>query len=141
MKKILTSAAIALLMLISLSSFAINKMNPLKNQSAFNIVTHYLEAISLGNIEHNTFLFSADFEYQNGHNMEKYSREQYCKYLKETKGYQYDCQTSCTILDECNNTCVAKTSMRFKNFTRIDYITLQKTEGTWKVSKVFSSYI
>ena len=62
------------------------------------------------------------------------------KFLKNTKGCKFDCHTKSQILDETGKSCVAKATMKFNHFTRVDYITLNKTIDGWKVSKVVSTY-
>ena len=136
MKKTVSTFATALLMIISLSSYA----NPLKEKDSKVIITSYVEAISLGSDIYNKYLFCDDFEYSNTANKDKFNKKQYLKFLKDTKGCQFDCKTDYQLLDESGKSCVAKATMKFAHFTRVDYITLYKTSDGWKVSKVVTTY-
>lgn len=69
-----------------------------------------------------------------------FQRSSIALFLKATKGLKYDCKTSYEILDEAGQTCIAKTTMKFDNFTRVDYITLSKSQDGWQVSKVLTTY-
>lgn len=140
MKKTLTTIATALLMIASFSSFAAENFNPLKNVATAKILNTYLEATTLGSTDLNNFLFADDFEYRNSANGDKFNKKQYSTFLKAHKGVQFDCETTYEILDESGQACVAKATMKFSNFTRVDYITLNQTKEGWKVSKVVTSY-
>ena len=140
MKKTLSTIATAFLMMISLSSFANSVMNPLKNMDSEEILTTYIEATTLGSDMYNKYLLTADFEYINTANQDSYNRKAYLKFLKSTKGLKFDAKTTYQILDETGKTCIAKATSTFKNFTRVDLITLLKTEDGWKVSKVVTTY-
>jgi hypothetical protein len=136
MKKTLSTIATGLLMIISLSSFA----NPLKEKDSKVIITSYVDAITLGSDIYNKYLFCDDFEYSNTANKDKFNKKQYLKFLKDTKGCKFDCKTDYQLLDETGKSCVAKAILKFANFTRVDYITLNKTADGWKVSKVVTTY-
>ncbi|MCA5004665.1 nuclear transport factor 2 family protein [Sphingobacterium bovistauri] len=140
MKKTLSTIATALLMIISLSSFANPVINPLKEKDSKTIVFTYVEAIALGSDVYNKYLFADDFEYRNTANSHTFNKKQYLKFLNDTKGLSFNCETNYQILDETGKSCVAKAIMTFANFTRVDYITMVKTLDGWKVSKVVTTY-
>lgn len=140
MKTIITTIASAILMISTFSGFAAEKFNPLRDMNTKGIVTVYLEATALGNIEFNKDLFTNDFEHLNAVNNTKNGKKAYIQFLKQNKGLQYDCKTTYQILDECGKSCIAKASMEFENFTRVDHITLNHTKDGWKVSKVVTTY-
>lgn len=140
MKNTLSTFATAFLMLLSLSSFAKSSINPLKEKDSKVIITSYVESITLGSDVYNKYLFCDDFEYSNTANKDKFNKKQYLKFLKETKGSKFNCQTTYQILDETGKSCVAKATMKFDHFTRVDHITLNKTSDGWKVSTVVTTY-
>ncbi len=140
MKKTLTTIATTLLMIATFSSFAAENFNPLKHVATAKILTTYLEATTLGSTDLNKFLFADDFEYRNSANGDSFNKKEYTAFLKAHKGIQFDCETTYEILDESGQACVAKATMKFENFTRVDYITLNQSEEGWKVSKVVTSY-
>ncbi|MFD1768669.1 nuclear transport factor 2 family protein [Sphingobacterium suaedae] len=140
MKKTLTSIATALIMITSFSSFAAEKTNPLKYVASNKIIETYLAATTFGSIDFNNFLFTTDFEYTNSANGDRFNKLQYTDFLKAHKGIRYDCTTSYEILDQTGKACMAKVTMKFNTFTRIDYITLNNTAEGWKVNKVATTY-
>lgn len=138
MKKIIITITTAIMLISTFSAFASN--NPLEKLNSTSIVATYVEAITLGNYDLSGHLFAEDFEYQNSTNPAKYNKKQYTKFLKENKGTKYDCVTTYTVLDETGNSCVAKATMKFATFTRVDHITLTRSKDSWKVSKVITTY-
>ncbi|TYR31780.1 hypothetical protein FXV77_20320 [Sphingobacterium phlebotomi] len=140
MKTTLKTIAAALIMVTSLSSFAAEKANPLKNVESDMIIDSYMEAVTVGSIDLNKFLFADDFQYSNVNNNDRAGKKEYIKFLKANKGIQYDCESSYEILSQDGKACVAKATMAFDNFTRVDYITLNQGKDGWKVSKVETTY-
>ncbi|MFD1768733.1 nuclear transport factor 2 family protein [Sphingobacterium suaedae] len=140
MKNVINSIALAVMMLLSFSASATEPLNPLKDVTSTKILTTYLEATTLGSVDLNKFLFSEDFEYRNSANGDRFNKKEYTAFLKAHKGVKYDCKTSYEILDQTGQACMAKATMNFGHFTRIDYITLSQTEDGWKVSKVVTTY-
>lgn len=115
-------------------------VNPLKDVNTKTITLTYVEAITRGNTDFHKQLFTADFEYLNSASNQVSNRTAYLGFLKANKGIQYNCKTDYEILDQAGKTSVAKVSMQFENFTRVDYVTmLQSTDG-WKISKVVTTY-
>jgi hypothetical protein len=137
---IITTIATALILFASSMAFAAKKNSPTKNMNAMRTIATYLDATALGNAQFNEHLFATDFEYYNSANDNKHSKKDYTKFLKENKGLQYDCKTTYEILDESGSSCVAKATMEFANFTRVDHITLSSTKNGWQVSKVVTTY-
>ncbi len=141
MKSTIATLMTAAMLFGSLQSFAISgPTNPLKDHKSVHIISTYLEATTLGSTDLNKFLFADDFEYRNTANNDKFNKKEYSNHLKANKGIKYECKTTYDILDETGHACVAKATMQFNNFTRVDYITLNRTDDGWKVSKVVTTY-
>lgn len=140
MKTTLKTIATALIMVTSLSSFASNKANPLKDVESNTVIGTYLDAVTVGSTELNKFLFADDFQYHNVNNDNRAGKREYIKFLKANKGMQYDCEKSYEILSQNGKVCVAKATMIFDNFTRVDYITLNHGKDGWKVNQVETTY-
>ncbi|MCA5004664.1 nuclear transport factor 2 family protein [Sphingobacterium bovistauri] len=140
MKKTLATIVTALLMIASFSSFAASVNNPLKDMNSKSILITYIESTTLGSDLYNKYLLTDDFEYNNTANQNSFNKKAYLKFLKENKGLKFDAKTDYQILDESGKTCIAKATSTFKNFTRVDHITLNKTQDGWKVSKVVTTY-
>lgn len=140
MKKIVLSLLSAFMMVISLSSFTNANANPLREKDSKSIMIAYVETIVSGYDKYHKYLFTEDFEHYNASSNMKFKKKPYLKFLNDTKGLKFNCQTSYQIMDETGKSCVAKATLTFKNFTRVDYITLNKTDDGWKVSKVVTTY-
>ncbi|PRD52707.1 nuclear transport factor 2 family protein [Sphingobacterium gobiense] len=140
MKTTLKTIAAALIMVTSLSSFASTKANPLKDVESNMVIGTYLEAVTVGSIDLNKFLFADDFEYRNVNNNDRAGKKEYIKFLKANKNRQYNCKSNYEILSQDGKVCMAKATMVFDNFTRVDYITLNQGKDGWKVSKVETTY-
>jgi len=141
MKKSITTIATALMMIVSFSSFAKTTNNPRTNLSSKATIKAYLEANALANLSSSPQLFASDFEYQTTSKPnEKFNKKQYRDFLKNTKGLQYDCITTYEIMDENAEVSVAKATMTFPTFIRVDYITLTRGQQSWQISKVVTTY-
>jgi len=141
MKTTIATIAAAVLMTLSLSSFASTSNSPLKLKGATEILLTYTEATTIGTTDMNNHLFTNDFQYENLANNNKADKKAYLKFLKQNEGLTFDCKTKTEILDQTGNTAIAKTSYAFKDFTRVDHIILTQTTEGWKISKVTSSYL
>lgn len=112
---------------------------PNERDHTTSVMASYSEATTAGKLDWNTLTFTEDFTYENVATGVKAGQKAYRKFLSENEGLQYDCQTSYAILDETNDVCIAKVTLAFANFTRVDYVTLNKSQG-WSVSKVVTTY-
>lgn len=140
MKTTIATIATAFIIMTSFSSFATEKINPLRNLNSANIISTYLDAATEGSNMFNKFLFSEDFEYRNTANDKCYNKKTYTRFLKANEGLKFNCETTYEILDESGRACVAKAIIKFPTFIRIDYITLNHSQDGWKVSKVVTTY-
>ncbi|MCL7989279.1 nuclear transport factor 2 family protein [Sphingobacterium sp. lm-10] len=142
MKKTITSIAAALLMIISFSSFAAKPIYSAAPTASSNTLSAYVSSLTEGLNDFNNMIFAKDFEYRNtADRTEKtFNRRQYMQFLKNNKGLKFDCTTTYQILDETGNTSLAKVTMAFRDFTRVDYVTLHANDRGWKVSKVVTTY-
>ncbi|SKC01630.1 Putative lumazine-binding [Sphingobacterium nematocida] len=140
MNKIIATIATLFILAFGLNASAAETANPLKDVNATKIALTYVEAITIGNTEFNKHLFTSDFEYRNATSEQVSSRSEYLAFLKANKGLKYNCKTTYEILDQAGTTSVAKATMQFEKFTRVDYITMVQTVDGWKVSKVVTTY-
>ncbi|WP_166336072.1 nuclear transport factor 2 family protein [Sphingobacterium chungjuense] len=142
MKKSITSIAAALLMIASFSSFAAEPILVNAPTASSNTLSAYVSSLTEGLNDFNNMIFAKDFEYSNSADRteKKYNRRQYMQFLKQNKGLKFECTTTYQVLDETGNTSLAKVTMVFRDFTRVDYLTLHAANGGWKVSKVVTTY-
>lgn len=140
MKRTILTIATTVMLAFTFSAFATEKSNPLKDMNTANLVSYYLEATTLGSVDFNKYLFADDFQYSNTVNNTVISKRQYLAFLKSQKGLKFNCETNYQILDQSGQSCIAKAIMKFENFTRIDYITMNQSIDGWKVNKVVTTY-
>lgn len=142
MKNTITSITAALLMIVSLSSFAAEPIRAGIPTTSTNTLSAYVTSLTEGLNDFNNMIFAKDFEYRNAADRteKKYNRKQYMQFLKSNKGLKFECTTTYQVLDEIGNTSLAKVTMVFREFTRVDYLTLHAIDGGWKVSKVVTTY-
>ncbi|TDS17314.1 nuclear transport factor 2 family protein [Sphingobacterium paludis] len=140
MKKTLTTIIAAVIFITSCSAFAADSSNPIKKFDSTSIIGIYLESAAMGNPSLNKYIFADDFEYRNTANNNSFGKKEYMKFLKQGAGAKFDCTTGYEILDQSGQTCVAKATLTFPDFVRVDYITLSRGEEGWKVSKIVTTY-
>lgn len=141
MKKTLATIATAVLMTLSFSSFANSTVEPINTKEAKEVLNDYVEAISTGKADFNKYTLAKDFQFENEESKLKFGKKAYLKFLNETKGLNYDCEYITQIVEQTDATTIATTSMKFKNFTRVDHITLKKSNNEWKISKITTTYL
>jgi hypothetical protein len=140
MNKIIATIATVVTLVFGFNASAKETANPLKKMNSKEIALTYLQTISTGNIQYNKYLYTTDFQYSNAVNNQVSNKSEYLTFLKANKGLKYDCETTYEILDQAGTSAVGKATMKFKTFTRIDYITLVQSEDGWKISKVVTTY-
>ena len=138
MKSIITTIVTAACMFFGVNAHA---ANPVRDLEAKDVLHHYVEAVTLGSDNYYTYLLADDFEYINTANERKSNKKSYLQFLKENKGYSYNAKTTYTILDQSGKSCLAKSTMEFEKFTRVDHITMHNTKDGWKVSRIVTTYL
>ena len=140
MKKTFYTIATLFVVLTSMSSFAANRSNPLSVNSSKTVINAYMAASVLGDGQLSKDLLTNDFTFTSAANGTTHAKKAYSKFLKGTKGLKYNCTTRYEMLSENDNTALAKATMQFEGFTRVDMITLQASTEGWKIAKIVSDY-
>ncbi|MEJ5054367.1 nuclear transport factor 2 family protein [Sphingobacterium sp. MYb382] len=140
MKKALFTLTALFFVLTSMSSFAANRSNPSSANNSKAVVNTYMAASVLGDSQWNKNMLTEDFTLINTANGTEHDKKSYSKFLKENKGLKYNCATSYEMLNETEDSALAKATLQFENFTRVDYITLQPSKNGWKIAKIVTTY-
>lgn len=140
MKKTITLLMSAFLMVLSVQTMAAKKANPLKNFNATQILTSYVEAATQGKTELHKYLLASDFTYKNSKDEKIYNKREYSEFTAASKGLKYDCNTTYEVTEQYGDVYRAKITMKFENFTRVDYVTLTQFKDSWRVSQVTTTY-
>jgi len=140
MKRILSTLAIVFVMMTSFTAFASSKALPSKATESTKTVKNYLDFVSTADLKLHKNLFTSDFEYLNKANGTSCNKKEFVKFINENKALNYNCTTKYEVLDECAQTAVAKITMDFGHFTRVDHVALTKEKDNWKISKITTDY-
>ncbi|WP_201288587.1 hypothetical protein [Sphingobacterium composti Ten et al. 2007 non Yoo et al. 2007] len=124
MKRNLTTIATVVMMVLSLSSFANGKVNPTTHYTSTAILSNYIDSSVLGKQKFVKEMLADNFEFVNASSNSKSTKNQYSQFLKNTDNLTYNCATSYEILDQSGDVAVAKVTMKFENFTRVDIINM-----------------
>ncbi|WP_312135947.1 nuclear transport factor 2 family protein [Sphingobacterium sp.] len=146
MKTLTKTFAIATLLFVSsVNVFA----NPIKEEKKAlnkavveNVVDEYINATVKGNTLYISDLFDSNFKQKfNGGKSQKTSgKEDYISFLKKNKGVQYDCEVSYELVEKNSNYSLARVTLDFGNFKRIDYVSINMDKDGWKINEVNSVY-
>jgi len=136
--------------LIAVSTFAMAAAKPAGDNSkkvTVNLSTadlaidHYVAVMTEGQSAGVEQLFTSDFNQKvQVSEVKTNSRSAVISFLKKQKGEQLNCKTSTTIVQESADYMLAKVTMQFDGFTKIDLVTLVNDGGNWKVSQSINSY-
>lgn len=143
MKTLIKSFAVVAL--LGISSLTMAESNPKKvivNLSTAELaIDNYVSAFTEGNSDFADHLFTKDFVQKiDAVQSKENSKSEVIKFLKKQKGELMNCQTSTEMIEETSSYAIAKVIQKFENFTRIDFITLEKTGSDWKIAKAVSTY-
>ncbi|MEN5088555.1 nuclear transport factor 2 family protein [Sphingobacterium faecium] len=136
--------------LIALSIFTMAAAKPAGDNSkkaTVNLSTadlaidHYVAVMTEGQSAGVEQLFTSDFNQKvQVSEVKTNSRSAVISFLKKQKGEQLNCKTSTTIVQESADYMLAKVTMQFDGYTKIDLVTLVNDGGNWKVSQSINSY-
>jgi len=102
---------------------------------------HYVAVTTEGESAGVEQLFAEDFSQKvQASNAQTHSRSALIKSLKKQKGEKLNCTVTTDIIEESGDYMVAKVTLKFENFTKIDLVTLVRDGNNWKVSKSINSY-
>ncbi|WP_343565232.1 nuclear transport factor 2 family protein [Sphingobacterium sp.] len=135
--------------LIAVSTFAMAAEGPGSKSAKTNVnlstadfaLEHYVAVTTEGESAGVEQLFAADFNQKiQSSNAQSHGREAVVKSLKKQKGEKLNCEVSTDILEESADYMVAKVTLKFENFSKVDLVTLVREGNNWKVSKSINSY-
>lgn len=142
-----TFAAAALIAVSTFNMAAAKPAGDNSTKSTVNLSTadlaidHYVAVMTEGQSAGVEQLFTSDFSQKvHASNDQTNSRSEVISFLKKQKGEQLNCKTSTTIVEQSSDYMLAKVTMQFDGFTKIDLVTLVNDGGNWKVSQSINSY-
>ncbi|MDR2269571.1 MAG: nuclear transport factor 2 family protein [Sphingobacterium sp.] len=144
MKTLVKTFAAAALIAVSTFAMAADKPASKTEKANVNLSTadfaldHYVAVTTEGESAGVAQLFAADFSQKA--NATTNSRDELVKFFKKQKGEKLNCTVSTDIIEESTDYMVAKVTLKFEDFTKIDLVTLVREGNDWKVSKSINSY-
>ena len=112
------------------------------NATKEEVVDTYLDAVVHGDLSgiDKAIDDNAHFYIQRGVRILTTDKQEVMDYLKTNANIDRNCVYDNTVLDQGNNYVVEKVEMKFKELTRTDVITAQRSDDGWKITKVETSY-
>ncbi|MDF2517907.1 MAG: hypothetical protein K0R59_3203 [Sphingobacterium sp.] len=102
---------------------------------------HYVALTTEGESAGVEQLFAENFSQKiQTSNAQNHNRSAVVKLLKKQKGEKLNCEVSTDILEESADYMVAKVTLKFEYFSKVDLVTLVREGNNWKVSKSINSY-
>ncbi|MFZ4263712.1 nuclear transport factor 2 family protein [Sphingobacterium sp. HJSM2_6] len=143
MKSLIKSIAlVSLFTIASISVFAKKPKATLNSAVIEQVVDAYINTTVKGNTEFVNQLFDNNFvqRFQTDHKQAAVTKAAYIKHLKSQEGIAFDCDTQFDIIEKSEHYSIAKVSLSFDTFTRIDYVSLQWEDQAWKIKEVNSVF-
>jgi len=106
------------------------------------VMDTYMNALVHGNLDgiSNAIDNDARFYVVQGVRVRTVDKKQAMEYLKTNANIDQDCECTSTVLHEDDNTMVQKVEMKYKEITRTDVVTAQRSDDGWKITKVETSF-
>jgi hypothetical protein len=137
--------------LIALSIFLLignTKADKPKNKShaSFTIqfsVTAFIDADARGLCDGLTEIIAdnAKFSMMRGDQMLCFNKKEIIKNMENLRGVQQNCTTSYNVLETFDRYVLVKVEMKYPDFSRFNYITLNQCSNGWKITNVSSIFV
>ncbi|QNL50473.1 nuclear transport factor 2 family protein [Olivibacter sp. SDN3] len=132
----------AAIIISATAAFARAETKAINKVASASVVDRYIEIVAKGNTLNVEAIFSNQFTQQvaNKGKVVQHNRAQVIGFLKKQPNIQQNCETAYTMIEQGNDSAIAKVEMQYEGFTRVEYVTLSNEGGRWKVSQVLSTY-
>ena len=142
MKTLITLIAAVGFTLFNSFAFSTAKPEPKKFIHVESIIDHYINAMTKGETDYLKSIFSEDLKFStpSNKNSKPFTRSEIIEHLQSLKDIKALCETDYTFIEKNSNCSIVKITSSFKNFERVDYITVRNSELGWKVSNVVVAY-
>jgi hypothetical protein len=142
--KTLKTIILGLIAVMAFGAASAKTTNPAKEKISVNYaVTTYVNAVAHGKtaglsdvIDDNNFKYTM----LRGENAMDYSKDDLLTSLKTSENVEQDCTTSVSVSENTPGVNVAKVVMKYKGFTRTNYVTLTDTSDGWKITNIYSVF-
>ncbi|EHQ28204.1 nuclear transport factor 2 family protein [Mucilaginibacter paludis] len=141
--KTLKTIILGLVILMSFGAANAKSINPPKEKISVNYaVTTYLNAIAHGKNSGLSEVMDSNVKFTmvRGKSMLTYNKDQVLEIFKGSENIEQDCETTVSTSESAPDLTVAKVEMKYKEFTRINYLTLANTVDGWKITSIYSVF-
>ncbi|MCL4640182.1 MAG: nuclear transport factor 2 family protein [Pseudosphingobacterium sp.] len=143
MKTFITSIIAAIVLTGTVAFSATPKPAKRSNIAAINqTLDRYSDAVTNGQLTNIEQLFSEQFHQRIVQRKKgnSFNKKQLVSFLKNQRNVQQNCKTDYSILEENDGVTIAKIEMKYKEFSRIDYVTISQTDQGYQISQVISTF-
>jgi len=139
--KTLSAIAAAVLMTISLSSFAAEKA-PANRTSLDFSARKFVDAVTQGDTENLEEILDNSLvsRFARGTEIKSYGKRDVLKALKDAGKVEQNCSTDYEVLETGAAQSIVLLSMKYDTFTKMTRLTLNDTPEGWKISRIASWY-
>lgn len=141
MKTLMTNSFAAIIFVLASASVKAETKST-RLATADNSVNLYIETITNGNVENINELFARQFVQNTNANgkVTTHNKEQVIGFIKGQKNVKQNCSTAYTVMEQRGDYSLAKVEMKYRDFTKVDYVTLGREGADWKVNQVVTTY-
>lgn len=142
MKTLKTLTLAICLLITAVASHAKDDSRNAKAATPYFALKTYVEAVSHGNIKDLDFAIdkSAKFSMLRGKEIMSFDKEQTMNFFKTTAGYSQACTIRTTVVNSNADFLLARVDMKYKDFTRSNYVTVSNMGSIWKITDVYSTF-
>lgn len=142
MKNLTKTIALACVLFVSSVNVFASTDKGLNNAIVDNVVDAYINSTVYGETAYVNELFSNNFnqKFNGGSKQKAIQKNAYIQFLKQNKGVKYNCETSFEWVEKGKDYSLAKVSLDFGDFKRIDYVSVSMQQDGWKIDEVNSVY-
>lgn len=139
--KTIKSLTAAFLIVFSFSAFANDGSSVSKNKMYF-AVNSYIDAVNTGNSKELSNLLDAKVKYtmHSDNEVRSYNKSEFLEVFKSYEGLVQNCRTDFSVLEMAGPQAIVKISMKYSDFTKVNYVTFTSGTDGWKITNISASY-
>jgi hypothetical protein len=140
--KTLKTLTASLLITLSFSAFAADGSKAEKLEMNYALRT-YIEAVTQGKIGSLIDVLDQEIRFTTtrGEKIINHNKSQVLNGLKFSENVKQNCVTEFRIVESTPNLSVVKVTLKYANFSKIEYLSLANTTKGWKITSVSTSFI
>lgn len=140
--KTLRTLLAATLMVLSLASFANEEPKTQKLSMDYALKT-YIDAVASGKVKGFADVLDNDVKFTTtrGEKTVNYSRSEMLNAIKSSENISQNCAVDHSFIEQGATQAIAKVTMKYDTFSRVNYVTLSQTNKGWKITNVSTVFL